>query len=122
MPSDDIVTRLRAHAKIPCCSDQWKLDSARANCPNTDIVVRLKALIALAARNNGKSDHLSKALDEIERLRAHVRALEIEIERYRIQCVRISDLERMLEVQDTQLEHAQRALRILEGHKHEQQG
>lgn len=62
------------------------------------------------------------AADEIERLRAHVRALEIEIERYRIQCVRISDLERMLEVQDTQLEHAQRALRILEGHKHEQQG
>lgn len=59
---------------------------------------------------------------ELEQLREENRALRLEIERYRIQCVRISDLERMLEVQDTQLEHAQRALRILEGHKHEQQG
>lgn len=59
---------------------------------------------------------------ELEQLRDENRALRLEIERYRIQCVRISDLERMLEVQDTQLEHAQRALRILEGHKHEQQG
>lgn len=59
---------------------------------------------------------------ELEQLREENRALRLEIERYRIQCVRISDLERMLEVQDTQLEHAQRALRILEGHTHEQQG
>ena len=59
---------------------------------------------------------------ELEQLREENRALRLEIERYRLQCVRISDLERMLEVQDTQLEHAQRALRILEGHKHEQQG
>lgn len=84
-----------------------------------DIVARLRAVL-----HNDRSVELMnrEAAAEIERLRAHVRALEIEIERYRIQCVRISDLERMLEVQDTQLEHAQRALRILEGHKHEQQG
>ncbi len=93
MPSDDIVAQLRLW------SDNAKEQDA--NC----VVVGLR-----------------EAADEIERLRQHVRALEIEIERYRIQCVRISDLERMLEVQDTQLEHAQRALRILEGHKHEQQG
>jgi cell shape-determining protein MreC len=59
---------------------------------------------------------------ELEQLREENRALRLEIERYRIQCVRISDLERMLEVQDRQLEHAQRALRILEVKQHEQQG
>ena len=54
------------------------------------------------------------AADEIERLRQHVRALEIEIERYRIQCVHVMDLQRLLEVQDKQLECAQKALQILE--------
>lgn len=85
--------------------------------PSDDIVARLRDCTCVP-----HGEICREAADEIERLRAHVRALEIEIERYRIQCVRISDLERMLEVQDTQLEHAQRALRILEGHKHEQQG
>ena len=84
-----------------------------------DIVSRLQVIECSDAFSRNL---LNKACAEIERLREHVRALEIEIERYRLQCVRISDLERMLEVQDTQLEHAQRALRILEGHKHEQQG
>jgi hypothetical protein len=90
-----------------------------------DIVARLRRLDnELVEDEDIVADFsvVETAADEIERLREHVRALEIEIERYRIQCVRISDLERMLEVQDTQLEHAQRALRILEGNKHEQQG
>ena len=85
--------------------------------PSDDIVARLREQYGRMGITS-----LREAAGEIELLRTHVRALEIEIERYRIQCVRISDLERMLEVQDTQLEHAQRALRILEGHKHEQQG
>jgi len=92
--------------------------------PSDDIVTRLR-IWSDGAHEQGVSDvaeGLTFAATEIERLRAHIRTLEIEIERYRIQCVRISDLERMLEVQDTQLEHAQRALRILEGKQHEQQG
>jgi hypothetical protein len=59
---------------------------------------------------------------ELEQLREENRALRLEIERYRIQCVHVMDLQRMLEVQDKQLEHAARALRILEGKQHEQQG
>ena len=104
MPSDDLVARLR--------NEHYKF-----------ISVPEHNSLTIPATSVGRIAGLWRAsADEIERLREHVRALEIEIERYRIQCVRISDLERMLEVQDTQLEHAQRALRILEGHKHEQQG
>jgi hypothetical protein len=88
----------------------------------SDIVARLRAWVLCYRSDSDVAVDMAASADEIERLSQHVRALEIEIERYRIQCVRISDLERMLEVQDTQLEHAQRALRILEGRKHEQQG
>jgi len=53
-------------------------------------------------------------MSELEQLREENRALRLEIERYRIQCVHVMDLQRMLEVQDKQLENAQKALQILE--------
>ena len=52
---------------------------------------------------------------ELEQLREENGALRLEIERYRIQSVHVMDLQRMLEVQDKQLENAQKALQILEG-------
>jgi hypothetical protein len=51
---------------------------------------------------------------ELEQLREENRALRLEIERYRLQCVHVMDLQRLLDVQDKQLECAQKALKILE--------
>jgi hypothetical protein len=53
-------------------------------------------------------------MSELDQLREENRALRLEIERYRIQSVHVMDLQRMLEVQDKQLENAQKALQILE--------
>ena len=89
-----------------------------------DIVSELRWM-SENAREQGATDAvncLRNAAEDIERLRAERNelrrenaALRAEIERYRIQSVQLMDLQRLLEVQDRQLECAQRALQILEG-------
>lgn len=100
--SDDIMARLRR--------EMWYQPEFKINQfgkPNQTFELTRTNLIA--------ADEIERLRAERDELRRENAALRAEIERYRIQSVQLMDLQRLLEVQDRQLESAQRALQILGG-------
>jgi hypothetical protein len=81
--TDDIVARLRRHARVPFEKIERKaaFDAAKrvVKQRNVDIVDRLRAIVVVSGGfNNANVDHIVRAADEIERLRARVAELEAE--------------------------------------------
>lgn len=104
--SDDIVARLREeHHKFRSVPQHNELRIDSRHLP------QIAQLLSVSAN---EIERLRQLLGNSEQLREHVRALEIEIERYRLLEVTVMDLRRLLEVQDKQLEIAQRMILQLE--------
>lgn len=75
--NDDIVARLRRHAKVPFEKIERKsaFDAAKriVKDRNSDILERLRAIVTVSGGvTNSKADHVIQAADEIERLRGQI--------------------------------------------------